>query len=286
MMVCGTAGAQGLRMWDFRCQTSDRTALRELTSRPDMDGGLCALLKIDTRETGWSFDAGLSGIMDVQYHDGEIWLYLPASVRSLSVSSRKYGSLRDWSFPQTLEPGRTYSVKLGPRESRAEKVSQPRMAPAHRPIFTDTDGDRLFCTHFIDASIGLNLGNSDYDSPDPFMGLQYTYLSRRVGPYVTLAFDSSADPAIFLGAACRIFTPDQSDVDWQFYGGLGLVGGHNVGLDIGTRLAWKSERSVSGLDFGIGCQIWKGAVMPTLNVGLYIWGVPVAIGVGLLCSVL
>ena len=37
-------------------------------------------------------------------------------------------------------------------------------------------------------------------------------------------------------------------------------------------------------DFGFGVQMWEGCVMPTVSVGFYIWEIPVAVGVGLVCA--
>lgn len=86
-------------MTDFREQPSDHTAMSGETSRTDTDGYLSALLKIYTTISGLSFDAGLPGIMDTNCREGEFWLYLPCTVRALSVSHAKYSPLRGWSLP-------------------------------------------------------------------------------------------------------------------------------------------------------------------------------------------
>ena len=35
-------------------------------------------------------------------------------------------------------------------------------------------------------------------------------------------------------------------------------------------------------DFGFGCQFTRGTITPTVSLGLYIWGIPTLIGIGLL----
>ena len=104
-------GAQ-IRISDFKQSHSDGAASDVRTALADPDGKLCALLKLETKQSGWTFDTGLAGIMDTKYEDGLIWLYVPASARKITVAHKDYGTLREWSFPISLEPGRTYTMKL------------------------------------------------------------------------------------------------------------------------------------------------------------------------------
>ena len=272
LLACSFCRAQSVSLTDFKPLLSDQTALREKTSRTDVDGRTCALLKIYTSEPGWSFDAGLPGIMDTHYAEGEIWLYLPCTVRALTVSHRSYKPLVDWPIPVTLESGRTYSVKLSVNKS----------TPVQQ-VYTPVNKNKLFCSHFIDAGAGFCIDRSCGFTEETFFGVQYTYLGQKVGPYVSAAFSTDESFSVFAGAAVRLLSPQDSDLDWHVYGGLGLVYGNTLGFDVGTRFAWKSEASVSHWDFGFGCQFFGNTVMPSVNVGFYIWGIPVAVGLGLLC---
>ena len=294
LLACSFCRAQSVILTDFKPLLSDQTALREKTSRTDVDGRACALLKIFTSESGWSFDAGLPGIMDTHYAEGEIWLYLPCSVRALTVSHRSYKPLVDWPVPVTLEPGRTYSVKLSVNkptpvrkpEYKAQNVVQPPRPKPVQQVYTPINKDKLFCSHFIDAGAGLCIDRSCGFTEETFFGVQYTYLGQKVGPYVSAAFSTDESFSVFAGAAVRLLSPQESDLDWHVYGGLGLVYGNTLGFDVGTRFAWKSDASFSHWDFGFGCQFFGNTVMPSVNVGFYIWGIPVAVGLGLLCCCL
>ena len=106
-----TVAAQ-IRISDFKQSHTDGAASDVRTSLSDTDGKLCAVLKLETKQSGWTFDTGLAGIIDTRYEDGLIWLYVPASARKITVAHKEYGVLREWSFPVSLEPGHAYTMKL------------------------------------------------------------------------------------------------------------------------------------------------------------------------------
>ena len=97
---------------DFKQSHSDGAASDVRTALDDPYGRLCAVLKLETKQSGWTFDTGLAGIMDTRYEDGLIWLYVPASARKITVAHKEYGVLREWSFPVSLESGHAYTMKL------------------------------------------------------------------------------------------------------------------------------------------------------------------------------
>ena len=286
LLACSFCRAQSVSLTDFKPLLSDQTALREKTSRTDVDGCTCALLKISTSESGWSFDAGLPGIMDTHYAEGEIWLYLPCTVRALTVSHRSYKPLIDWHIPVTLESGCTYSVKLSVNKPTPARKPECKPRPFVQQQQRPKPKDKRFCSHFIDANTGFCIDRVSGYTEETFFGVQYTYLGQKVGPYISAAFSTEESFSVFAGAAVRLLSPQGSDLDWHVYGGLGLVYGNTLGFDVGTRFAWKSAASVSHWDFGFGCQFFGNTVMPSVNVGFYIWGIPVAVGLGLLCCCL
>ena len=276
-----TVAAQ-IRISDFRQSLTDGAASDVRTSITDPDGRLCAVLKLETKQTGWTFDTGFAGIMDTRYEDGVIWLYVPASARKLTVAHEEYGTLREWNFPVSLEPGRTYTMKL--------TNERPRPAPSDSDWTGLYPPDRVgkeFCNHFADFYLGFGCSRdySDYyeTNGDVWCGLNYTWIGNRIGPYMSLGTNFDECCSVFGGVAYRITDPYTATLDWQVYGGLGLMDGR-IGLDIGTRFAWRSSYVLSHWDFGFGCQFSHGTVMPTLNVGLYIWGIPTLICLGLVAG--
>ena len=115
-----------------------------------------------------------------------------------------------------------------------------------------------------------------------FIGARYTFLQNKVGPYIALAFNTAEEGgAVFAGAAHRFLDESASDLDLQVYGGLGLIYGQSLGGEVGVRFGWKGDSPVSHWDFGVGCQFMHGCIVPTIEVGRYIWGIPVACGIGL-----
>lgn len=294
----------------FKCSTDARS---EMVS--DFDGRPCAVLRMETAQGGWSFDAGLVGIVDVVTGKDAVEVYVPASARSITVAREGCRPLREWPFPERLVPGMTYSMKLAakapqpvytaPKAVRPAPATPVRPQPAiaspygYRESYTgrsatpqsgshvkddhlgwDTGQALGFSKSFVDAYAGF-AQNMEYDFlEETFVGLRYTRLENRVGPYFSAAISDDGCGAFFGGAALRLFREDRSSVDFQLYGGLGLVYGCCLGLEGGIRFAWKSESRVSHWDFGFGCQMWSGYVAPTVEVGLCIWGIPLIICLG------
>ena len=309
LLKCITVSAQ-IRISDFKQSFSDGAAADVRTSVVDPDGQLCSVLKLETKLTGWTFDAGLAGIIDTRYGDGIIWIYVPASARKLTVAHSEYGVLRDWSFPVSLEPGRTYTMKLSferPRQTnqaqhtvkvstqatptRVSSAMTRRITPpVPVPVldnsipYSSRDSERSFCNHFVDFFIGFNCSKyyDDYYEFDDeaWFGFSYTWIGNRVGPYMSLAFNSDECFSALGGVAFRLTDPRTATLDWHLYGGAGLIN-EGLGFEFGTRFAWCSTNRLSHLDFGFGCQFSQESIIPTVSVGLYIWGIPTVICLGL-----
>ena len=277
------AGAQSIRISGFKATIADATAPDAVQ---DADGALCAILRMETIETGWTFEAGMAGITDVMYGKDVIYVYVPAGARILSVAHPNAAPLRNWNIPQRLEPGRTYSMKLEifvpqpvPIEKPRHVISKPRSTPkpVPSPAFSNRVYEKDFCWHFTDAYLGFVNDREGY-TDECFVGVRYTYLQHRVGPYISAAISTNQMSAFFAGAAFRFTRPESSNLDFQAYGGVGLIYGNQLAGEAGIRFGWKSKHKLSGLDFGVGCQFWKGTITPTVEVGLYIWGIPVVCG--------
>lgn len=261
------AGAQTVRISGF---TRDHSGTGAAGILYDTDGEPCSVLRMETPESGWTFEAGLDGIVDVVYGKKCIYVYVPACARSISVAKPGCTPLRDWAIPVSLEPGMTYRMKLEAPEPAA------RMEP------DEYDG---FAWHFVDAWTGF-VTEGEGLTGEKYFGIRYSYMQHRVGPYASVAFSTYGSNAIWLGGAYRFTKPLLSDLDFQAYGGVGLIDGKQVGGEAGIRFGWKSSRKLSGLDFGVGCQFFKGGFAPTVEVGLYIWGVPVVCGLCLIMGAL
>jgi len=273
--LCATAQ---IRISDFKAAPGAADAR---ISVQDPDGQACAAIRLETRLTGWTFDAGLAGIMDTRQEDGAVWIYVSASARSLTVAHKDYAPLRDWPIPLTLQPGCSYMAQLTYVEPRPVVTRMPENVPA---TAFRKESQKHFSQHFMDMSVGFcceNLDKNYYEWNETYrFGFSYTWIGNRIGPYVSGAYDFDDGYSVVGGAAFRLTNPATASLDWQLYGGVGLMDG-SLGFDVGTRFGWRSKHNVSLFDFGVGCQFSHGAIMPNVSVGLCIWGIPVVLCIGL-----
>lgn len=107
-----TAHGQNLSMQSFDLADGDQTASTAGTSVLDQNGQKCALIKVQTGFTDFSFDAGSLGVVKTEQKKGEIWVYVPEGVKRLTISHQQFGILRDCDLGMMLRRGRTYLMKL------------------------------------------------------------------------------------------------------------------------------------------------------------------------------
>ena len=112
-LLSAAMSAQQMTITDFELNLRDQTANNEETKVIDDNGNPCALLKIETLQKGFTIDGGSVGIARVEEnHAGEIWVYVPAKLRRITIAHNQLGILRDYVFPEALQPARTYIMKL------------------------------------------------------------------------------------------------------------------------------------------------------------------------------
>ena len=108
--------AQSLAVQSFRLDQTDLTANTAGTIVLDQNGQKCALVKVETTQTGFAFDAGSLGVVKTEQKVGEIWVYVPEGVKRLTISHQQLGVLRDYDLGQTLKRAKTYILKLASGE--------------------------------------------------------------------------------------------------------------------------------------------------------------------------
>ena len=104
--------AQELAVQSFVLAETDLTANTPGTMVQDQNGNVCALIKVETTQKGFTFDVGVLGVMSVVEQPGEIWVYVPFGVRKITVRHPQLGVLRDYQIPCAIEKGRTYIMTL------------------------------------------------------------------------------------------------------------------------------------------------------------------------------
>ncbi|MBC8315918.1 MAG: PEGA domain-containing protein [Bacteroidetes bacterium] len=104
---------------NFKKDPSDYSAIR--SSRKDVNGQACAILKVRTDLSGLSFECnqGLTG--DPEYKTGEIWLYL--SPREKRIKFMKEGFItEDFLFPIPIEKATVYTIVLTNKYKTGQEV--------------------------------------------------------------------------------------------------------------------------------------------------------------------
>lgn len=103
----------------FQLLENDQTANTPGTELPDQNDDRCAIIKIETTQHGFSFDVGSLGVMRVEeqnaMHPAEIWVYVPAKVKRITIQHATLGTLRDYEFASagvTIQRARTYLMRL------------------------------------------------------------------------------------------------------------------------------------------------------------------------------
>lgn len=157
--------AQNISVLGFNMDPSDLTANTAGTIVMDQNGHKCALIKIETTKTGFSFDAGALGIVKTEQKVGEIWVYVPEGVKRITLSHPELGVLRNYDLGETLKRAKTYIMRL----NAGNTVSAGEVVDAQYVLFkvnpqnamVTIDGDTLFAKNGT-AEIKKELGTYDY----------------------------------------------------------------------------------------------------------------------------
>ena len=80
--------------------------------KKDPDGNPCAIIKVLTNQTGFSFDNGQIGIVATVQKPSEIWVYVPRETKRLSITHPYLGFLRNYVIPVSIEKATVYEMEL------------------------------------------------------------------------------------------------------------------------------------------------------------------------------
>lgn len=103
--------AQNISVSSFKDDPSDLTANQSGTTVLDQNGEKCALIKVRTTQTGFSFDVGALGITKTEQKTAEIWVYVPHGVRRMTIQHQLLGTC-EYSIPIPVERAKTYIMEL------------------------------------------------------------------------------------------------------------------------------------------------------------------------------
>ena len=136
------AQAQNLAVQNFRLDEADMTANTHGTTVIDQNGQKCALIKMITTQTGFTFDAGSLGVVRTEQKVGEVWIYVPEGVKRLTISHPQLGQIRDYDLGQTLKRARTYvlvlkTMLLQPAAPETQQLTI-NYSPSHAMVLIDS----------------------------------------------------------------------------------------------------------------------------------------------------
>ena len=111
LLVAMATEAQNIAVKSFALDETDVTANLKDHTVLDQNGDKCALIKIYTTATGFSFDVGVLGVQKVEQHTAEIRVYVPHGVKRIALAHAQLGRT-EYYFPIPIEPARTYRMEL------------------------------------------------------------------------------------------------------------------------------------------------------------------------------
>lgn len=172
--------AQGkMAVKSFRVLENDQDA-RVAYKREDNNGRLAALIKVQTKEKGFNFSTGVTGIVgDVVYKPGEVWVYVPRRSMKITISHPDFGIMRDYEFPVPIDGGTVYELVLDPGIGKFINVSASE-PNARISLDNDSIGITnvvqqyvLYGHHRLTAKLGYFEGEMEIDvtesSPDSYL---------------------------------------------------------------------------------------------------------------------
>lgn len=117
MLWCSVAAySQKMSVESFKLDETDLTANLAGTTVLDQNGEKCALIKIETTYSGFTFDVGNLGVTKVEEqngkHPGEIWMYVPHGVKKLTIQHRILGTIKKHDLGISVDKAKTYTLKL------------------------------------------------------------------------------------------------------------------------------------------------------------------------------
>lgn len=130
------AYAQSVTVSDFHLDESDPTANLQGTTVMDRNDEKCALIKIETTKTGFTYDVGILGVQDTKQKTGQIWVYVPQGVKRITLSHPVYAPC-EYHFPIDIERARTYVMRLSVSENMSTQQLNINYRPVHAIVLLD-----------------------------------------------------------------------------------------------------------------------------------------------------
>ena len=112
-------------------------------ARKDQNGKTCAIIKIATPLTGFSFDTGTLSVQYVVEKTGEIWVYVQPGVKKITIAHQTLGVVREWDIPIKIEEACSYALTLN---TPNETGTRPQIENPQRTTLLSLRKNERLCT--------------------------------------------------------------------------------------------------------------------------------------------
>ena len=150
-------------------------------------------------------------------------------------------------------------------------------------------GPQKWCTNFGELQYGLGIPDDDDEGVTHYVGLEYSYVSTGLGFRASAMYGVNSGEILgTVGPAFRI-TPSYSDLDLQFYAGIGggyapfdgfssetgRGGKFSMAYDAGFRFAFEHPNLdyFCWYSFSAGAKYFNHKIIPTFGVSLFPGGI-------------
>ena len=108
--VAAVAQTMSVAGFEERLMDMDARVTHPVT---DPNGQTCALIKVETTQTGFGFDTGVIQVVKTEQKIGEVWVYVQPRVKKITIMHQDYEPVRDYYFPTgALKEATVYLLKL------------------------------------------------------------------------------------------------------------------------------------------------------------------------------
>lgn len=132
------AFSQNMSIESFRCLDNDLSA--RVAKLKDINGELCALIRLNTPERGFEFSG--CNVEKTEQKTGEIWVFVSPGVKFITIKHRDFGAIINYPFPESIKSGYAYEMKL--RTARVRQIFEETVTEQYLVIESNTPDAKIF----------------------------------------------------------------------------------------------------------------------------------------------
>ena len=146
------AFSQNMSVESFRCLDNDLSA--RVAKVKDINGELCALIRLNTPERGFEFSG--CNVEKTEQKTGEIWVFVSPGVKFITIKHRDFGAIINYPFPESIKSGYAYEMKL--RTARIKQIIEESITEQYLIIESNTPDAKIFINNeFVDRNSATKL---------------------------------------------------------------------------------------------------------------------------------